>query len=207
VLRGTHLCLDAISAIGAMPIDLRGVWLATSVSGKALGGLPGLAIVLHSHTIAAAPERLPRYLDLGLHHAADGVPFTQSSNLVAALSAALRRFATAEPFVTVERLARLLRQQLRALGLSIMVDDASCSPAVTTLALRAGGAASLGDALATRGFQVSYQSAYLRRANRLQICLMGEHSERGVLALVAAIRACLGGDPRAAASDRGAAAH
>lgn len=190
--RGVHLCLDAVSAIGAVPVDLRDVWFATAVSGKALGAHPGLAIVLHSHTVAPQPDRLPRYLDLGLHHASGGVPFTQSSNLLAALAAALTRFGDATPFTTVRTLAGVLRERLRALGLPIVVPDACANPAVTTLALRGDAARTLGDALAARGFLVSYQSDYLRARGRLQICLMGDHDRARLERLLQALPAVLG---------------
>ena len=43
---GARLCIDAISSIGTARADLRGVHLASCTSGKGLGSLPGLAVVL-----------------------------------------------------------------------------------------------------------------------------------------------------------------
>src|SRR5262249_38375866 len=83
---GAKLCVDAISAIGNLHVDVDGVWLASAVSGKGLGSFPGLAFVFHNH--AADPSLVPRSLDLGLY-ADETVPFTHSSNLIAALAAAL----------------------------------------------------------------------------------------------------------------------
>ena len=85
--RGAKLCVDAVSAIGAVPFDLSNVWLATGASGKALASYPGLALVFHRDIIGVSGV-LPRYLDLGIY-ARDGVPFTHSSNLVRALRAAV----------------------------------------------------------------------------------------------------------------------
>ena len=81
-----------MSAIGAVPVDLDGVLLASGASGKALGAFPGLSMVFYAGNVRPEPARLPRYLDLGYYAQKDGVPFTHSSNLVAALDAALARF-------------------------------------------------------------------------------------------------------------------
>jgi hypothetical protein len=43
--RGVKLCVDCISSLGAVPLDLRGIYLASGTSGKALGSLTGLAMV------------------------------------------------------------------------------------------------------------------------------------------------------------------
>jgi GNAT superfamily N-acetyltransferase len=88
---GTRLCVDAISSLGNVPLLFEGIYLASGVSGKALGAFPGLALVFHDHELTPAPHRLPRYLDLGSYARPGGVPFTHSSNLVRALLAALRR--------------------------------------------------------------------------------------------------------------------
>ena len=52
--RGAKLCVDAVSAIGAVPLDLSNVWLATGASGKALASYPGLALVFHREPIGVS---------------------------------------------------------------------------------------------------------------------------------------------------------
>lgn len=172
------LCMDCVSAIGAVPIDLDGVYLATGASGKALASLPGLAIVFHRDVLAPSPTRLPRYLDLGFYADKAGIPFTHSSNLVAALDAALDRFNGAPaPFERLAELSRWIRPQLRELGLTILVDGPNASPAVITLPLQPDqSATTIGDALQRRGLLIAYQSEYLRQRNWLQIGMMGECS-------------------------------
>jgi aspartate aminotransferase-like enzyme/GNAT superfamily N-acetyltransferase len=185
---GLVLSLDCVSAIGAVPIDLDGVRLASGASGKALASLPGLSFVFHTDGVVPAPARLPRYLDLGYYAEKDGIPFTHSSNLVAALDAALARFSTDEPFERITALSRWLRPRLRELGLPILVDGADASPAVVTIPLPASrDAAALGDRLQRHGLVVAYQSEYLERRNWIQIGLMGHcieaHLERLVMVL------------------------
>jgi aspartate aminotransferase-like enzyme len=176
---GADLCLDAVSALGLQPLDLRGVWLASAVSGKALGAYAGLAIVLHDGRLAA-PGQLPRSLDLAAFAVAGGVPYTQGSNGLAALEAALKIDWPARWQATREADA-FLRAELAALGLPPLLSSAHAMPGVITLALPPGqNAARLGQRLERYGCKLAYQSAYLRERNWLQICLMGDWQRRAV---------------------------
>ena len=73
--------MDCVSAIGTTAVNLAGVAYATGVSGKGLLSYTGLSFVFHNEEIAAT-NNLPRYLDLGTYAEAQGIPYTQSSNLV-----------------------------------------------------------------------------------------------------------------------------
>ena len=177
------LCLDCVSAIGAVPLDLSDVFLASGASGKALASFPGLSFVFHAEDATPQPTRLPRYLDLGYYAEKCSIPFTHSSNLIAALDAALERFDTTEPFDEIAARSTWLRARLRELNIPILVGDAEATPAVVTIPCETiGSAASVGDALQQRGLLVAYQSEYLGRRNWLQIGLMGgvtmEHLDR-----------------------------
>ncbi|HEX6898096.1 MAG TPA: aminotransferase class V-fold PLP-dependent enzyme [Thermoanaerobaculia bacterium] len=174
------LCLDAISSLGNVPVDLSGVHLATGVSGKGLASFPGLALVFHAEAIEPAPN-LPHYLDLGSYARSESIPFTTSTNLFAALSASLARSARRDGFAGRRRLAAWLRPRLEDLGFSVMAPEPIAAPMVLTLLPPPGvQALALGDALAEREIWVSYRSGYLMERNLLQVCLMGEH-HRGEL--------------------------
>jgi len=191
--RGIRLCLDCISLIGTVPVDLQDVYLASCVSGKGLGAFPGLSMVFYHHAVSPQPRQLPRYLDLGFHAAQQGIPFTHSSNLLSALQAALKRYDSRQPFAEIIELSDWLRPKLRELGFQILAPDAHASPAVITLALPTGTSSqSIGDQLQAAGFLLSYQSEYLRRRNWLQICLMGDCSRQGLVALLTELRKVTG---------------
>lgn len=188
--RGLHLCVDCMSSLGAVPVDLRGVFLATASSGKGLGAFPGLALVFHQHTPRPEPDRLPGYLDLGHWAAHDSAAHTCSSNLVAALGAAVR-------LVTPERMQRIathgswLRTALQARGYTLVAPDSAACPAVLTLACPAAArAAALGEALERRGFWLNFRSSHLHARNWIQISLLGDPPrpdlERFLLALAEA---------------------
>jgi aspartate aminotransferase-like enzyme len=176
--RDIRLALDAISTIGTIPVDLNGVWMASCASGKGLASYPGVAIVLHNDPIDPAPEKLPRYLDLGLYASGDGVPFTQSSNLVYALKASLEN---SDWFTKHERIRRMharVRSRLAALGATFTVPEDKSSPAVITLPMPLGvDSLSVADQLEEDGYVLSCRSNYLSTRNWLQVCLMGELDE------------------------------
>jgi aspartate aminotransferase-like enzyme len=186
--RSIHLSADCVSSIGTIPMRLDGVYLASGVSGKALGGLPGLSMIFHHHAVAPS-GRLPRYLDLGLYAQLDGVPFTHSSNLLAALRVASEHALRRAPFAEIASLARGLREELEALGYALVAPENVASPAIVTLALPDGvSAEAFGERLAAAGFELSFRSGYLRRRNWIQISLMGECSRERLEPLLTALR-------------------
>jgi aspartate aminotransferase-like enzyme/predicted N-acetyltransferase YhbS len=174
-----RLALDCISSLAAVPVDLRGVWLASGASGKGLAAYPGLGLVFCEEP--PQPDgALPRYLDLGLYCSggnSGAVPFTLSSNLLSALLAGLER-QSGELLKQIDEDGHWVRQQLRALGLNLVADEEESMGAVTTIALPKDEIDSedMGLALESHGFYTSYASGYLRERNWLQICLMGEVS-------------------------------
>jgi aspartate aminotransferase-like enzyme/predicted N-acetyltransferase YhbS len=192
---GISLCLDCVSAIGAVPVDLDGVLLASGASGKALGAYPGLSMVFYAGNVRPEPARLPRYLDLGFYAQKDGVPFTHSSNLVAALDAALARFDDPSPYRRLEEISSWFRCRLRSLGIPVLVDGPEASPAVVTIPVpRSLPTRLVGDALRNQGLLVAYQSEYLVHRNWLQVSWMGQCSEAGLERLLAALERRLGAE-------------
>lgn len=192
---GVLLCLDAISSIGTVPVDLSGVHLATGTSGKALGAYPGLSMVFLRELPPPSPGRIPRYLDLGCYAEADGIAYTQSSNLVAALDAALSSADWPDRFAQLARASAWLDARLRRLGLAVVAPPGEGAPGVVTLALPgAVDAAGVGARLEQAGYLLAYQSGYLRQRNWLQISLMGRWTWPTLRGLVStALPAALGG--------------
>jgi aspartate aminotransferase-like enzyme len=181
---GVKLCLDGISSIGTTPVDLRGVHLASCTSGKGLRSFPGLGMVFYNHEIKESPDRVPRYLDLGLYAKNQGVAFTHSSNLVHALHAAIRKIDWPERFLELAETSAWLRTRLREIGFEILGADTEASPAVMTILLQGLNSVKVGGQLQEAGFLLSYNSEYLRGRNLIQICLMGEFSREKLVALL-----------------------
>jgi aspartate aminotransferase-like enzyme len=174
---GADLCLDAVSAIGLMPVDLQRVRFATAVSGKGLAAFPGLAAVFHDGRLAQSAQ-IPRYLDLSAYEASNSVPFTHSSNLLAALDCALRLTHWPRKFEDIREKSQILRAALRAHGLPPLAQDAHAAAGIVTVAIPNDASASeVALALSAQGIEVAHQSRYLQQRNWLQICLMGELDE------------------------------
>jgi aspartate aminotransferase-like enzyme/GNAT superfamily N-acetyltransferase len=182
--RSVLLCMDCVSSLGTVPVDLSGVFLATSVSGKALASFPGLAMVFHDRDIPVS-ESLPRYLDLGYYAEHQGIAFTLSSNLVHALLAALEHFSGEACYHDLLDLAHWLRSRLAELNLPVLAPEKDATPAIITLPLpRAVNSEHVGLRLEEEGHLLSYRSGYLLSRNWLQICLMGDVGREDLEALL-----------------------
>lgn len=177
---GLRICADCISSIGALRVDLRGVHLATGTSGKGLGAYPGLALVFHDYAPTSEPDRLPGYIDLGHWAAHASSPHTHSSNLVAALAAAVRLVGP-ERMYRIENNARWVRQTLKSRGYTIVAPEAAGCPAGITLALGdSGSAAQLGEELEQRGFALNFRSSHMLSRNWIQLSLLGDPPRAGL---------------------------
>jgi len=191
------LCVDCISSIGTLPVDLTGVFLASGASGKGLRAYPGISMVFYHHALGIAPTPLPRYLDLSYYAAQQGIPFTFSSNLLHALHAALKRVAWQKRFCEIEELAGWLRPRLVELGFELIGGGVQTSPAVVTIALpQELNSAKVGELIQESGYLLSYNSEYLRQRNWIQICFMGDCTKEKLVSLVNALqRVCFRRQP------------
>jgi aspartate aminotransferase-like enzyme len=198
------LCLDCISSIGAVPVDLTGVFLGSCASGKGLRSYPGLSMVFYHHEVAPAPDRLPRYLDLGYYATQHGVPFTFSSNLLHALHAAVKHVDWERRFAGLAEMGGELRRRLGEAGFRLLADGAPTSPAVVTIVLRPElNSVVIGNRMQEAGFLLSFNSEYLKQRNWLQICLLGECARDKMVSLVNVLaRACFRHQPAAVPAGR-----
>ena len=191
--RGVKLCLDCISSLGTLPVDLDGVYLASGASGKGLRAYPGVAMVFYQHQVIPATDRLPRYLDLGFYAQQEGIPFTFSSNLLHALHAAIRGVNWERRFADIVETSTWLRTKLVEMDFDLVGAVTRTSPAVFTIELpRELNSVSVGNQMQEAGFLLSYNSDYLKRRNWIQICLMGEVTREKVVSLANVLnRVCL----------------
>ena len=193
------LCLDCISSVGTVPLDLSEVYLASGASGKGLRSYPGVAMVFNNDalitttgpegdSVAIAGRRLPRYLDLRNYPTQQGIPFTFSSNLLHALQAAVKYGQWEKRFAALQASAPWLRSSLREMGFQLVATDDIASPAILTLALPDSlSSVKIGDLMQEAGYLLSYNSGYLRRKNWIQICLMSECGREKLVSLLNAL--------------------
>jgi aspartate aminotransferase-like enzyme len=178
--RGIRVCVDCISSLGALPLHLQEVYLATGATGKSLGSFAGLAIVFADAAQLAHLDRsrIPSYLDIPAALASEGPRYTFPSPTVLALDAALAEYDTPEKAASryehYAALGRYVRSQLRRLGLEPLAADPWACPVVTTFA-PPGGETSEEFVARCRawGFAIGGQSHYLAQRRLVQIATMG----------------------------------
>lgn len=196
---GTRVCLDCVSTLGSVPINLDGVFLATSTSGKCLGSVAGLAILLGDtdgdtdKVRKTATDRVPLALDARAAFESRGPRFTISSSLIGALDAALSRFDTPakreDEYTRVRRLGAMVRHGLRDLHAEPIAKDEHASPSVTTfLPPLAHSPERLSLVCRAHGFEINIHSPYLPPRGWAQIATMGNVEERDITRLFAALR-------------------
>jgi aspartate aminotransferase-like enzyme len=177
---GVKVCMDCISSLGAVPLDLRDVYLATGATGKSLGAIAGAALLFTGKEAVAQVdrERVPSYFDLAAAMDSEGPCYTFPSATLRALEVALAEYDTPEKARnTYQRYAALgvyVRQELRRLGLEPLAQEDCACPVVTTFAPPSSESAS---SFVTRcrrwGFAIGGQSSYLAKRRLVQIATMG----------------------------------
>jgi aspartate aminotransferase-like enzyme/N-acyl-L-homoserine lactone synthetase len=178
--RGIRVCVDCISSLGAVPLDLRQVYLASGATGKALAAYAGTAIVFADAAELAKLDlsRVPSYFDIPASLATKGPRYTFPSPTLQALEAALSIYATPEGASArhAEYAARgaYVRRRLREAGLPPLAADRCASPVVTTFAPPDGETpASFVERCESWGFVIGGQSRYLAERRFVQIATMG----------------------------------
>ncbi|TCS92206.1 aminotransferase class V-fold PLP-dependent enzyme [Hazenella coriacea] len=172
---GVQVVCDCISSLGTVPCDLKDVFMATGVSGKAIGALTGLSFVFHKERIQPS-SRLPRYLDLGMYQEWDSIPYSHSSNLMNALSVTLDQFTDSKVYEETSSMYDWVRNQLeQRLGLKILAPRDVSAPGILTIELDPRLSSSrIGERMLDQGFHLQFESSYLKQRNWLQVAFMGK---------------------------------
>ena len=144
------LLVDAVSSLGAIPLEMDGWGLDVVVTGSQKGWMvpPGLAFVAMSDRGWKAQEsaRMPHfYFDLGKHRdalAKGQTPWTPTMSVFFGLDVALERMGVEgleSIFARHTRMANMVRQGVKRLGLQLFCEDErSASDTVTAVKCPAG---------------------------------------------------------------------
>jgi aspartate aminotransferase-like enzyme len=186
------VCVDAMSAIGNIPVPLKDISMATCSSGKGLASFAGIAIVFTDAELTPDPN-IPTYLDLGYYFKNNGIPFTISSNLIMALNRAVDHSLREEQLRKTAELSNLLIDKVSRLpGITVVNKDYRFKSHITTIVPSNGiRSVELGDAIKVAGVETSYNSGYLKERNQLQISIMGQHTEQEILLFVTELEKAL----------------
>jgi aspartate aminotransferase-like enzyme len=189
--RRVRVCADCISSLGAMALDLTGVYLASGTSGKSLGAYTGIAIVFAERRGLAPVDlaRMPGYLDLAATLDTIGPRYTFAWPQLAALAAALGEYETPESaaarYTNYATLGAHVRGGLRELGIAPLAEASIAAPVITTFAPPGDeSSAAFVARAASAGFDVAGESRYLARRRLVQAATMGAASRADVDAFI-----------------------
>ena len=193
---GVSVAADCVSSLGAVDPHGSGtqrLFLASGVSGKALGSFAGLAFLFISDQ---AMQRLdgktlcPTF-DLVEAVRTSGPVSTVSSPLVFAVYEALRRnycgVAGREArYQHYRELGKWTRAQIREIGLGTLAAEETAAPTITTFPLPSTG---FPRQCLRAGFRIAHESDYLRAHKWGQIATMGNLDRAALEPLFAALQA------------------
>ncbi|PFN82120.1 GNAT family N-acetyltransferase [Bacillus thuringiensis] len=185
------LCVDCISSIGAIPLDLKDVYFASGVSGKAIKSYTGISFVFHNH-IVKINEAVPAYMDIGMYEENESIPYSQSWNLIYALQEALKRFEDEKVYVKIKETYDYMEEAITSIGLKLVSPKEHAAKIIFTIQLSEGQSSkTVGDALALQGYIVHYESAYLQKNNWIQIACLNHYKERDMKRMLNCLQMCL----------------
>lgn len=185
------LCVDCISSIGATPIDLKNVYFASGVSGKAMKSYSGLSFIFHNHFIKVN-EKIPAYMDIGMYEENGSIPYSHSWNLISALQESLKRFDDENAYVKIKETYAFLEQAIIDMGLKLVSPKEHAAQIVLTIQLNEGQSSkAVGDALALQGYIVHYESVYLQKNNWIQIACLNHYKERDMKRMLNCLQMCV----------------
>jgi aspartate aminotransferase-like enzyme len=178
--RGVRVCADCVSSLGAVPLDLNDIYLASGATGKALSSYAGLSLVFADPNALSDldVERVPSYFDLPASLASAGPRFTVPSPLLVALETAMHVYDTPDKtharYDHYAELGRYVRDRLRKIGLPPLADESVASPVITSFYPPDEESSNdFVDRCQTWGFLIGGQSGYLAEQRLVQIANMG----------------------------------
>jgi 2-aminoethylphosphonate-pyruvate transaminase len=143
--RGRVMMVDATSSFGGLPIDVVecGIGILISTADRCLESVPGLSFVIaqRTHLEAANGQSHSRVLDLHAQWRAmedsGEFRFTAPTHALVALREALRGLAgeggVERRSTRYQNNAATLRERIKALGLSLALEDAYASPVIQSI--------------------------------------------------------------------------
>ncbi|MFJ8063419.1 aminotransferase class V-fold PLP-dependent enzyme [Psychrobacillus sp. NPDC096426] len=157
------LCADCVSSFGALPFSMDGVYLATGVSGKAIGTMSGLAFVF-SNTEIVTSNQIPAYLDIGLT-ASHMIPFTMSSQLVQSLEYALKAYEKGKRYKLLQNRMKFMKKEVEKHQIELLANN----PYPMIITWQEKVFPYLAEDARMSGFDLHYKSDYLVERGLLQV--------------------------------------
>ena len=168
------LCLDCMSSIGNMKLDLSDIFLASGSSSKGLGAYSGLSFIFYNPQVYYSSDNLPYSFDLNRFIKGRGITSTISSHLLQSVSKGLEWINSYPHYNRIIALNKIIREYLNDLSIRCLLSIENSNPSVITIALPENTSSyNIGEQFLTDRVLINYNSKYLRDNNWIQICLMG----------------------------------
>ena len=168
----TDVYIDGMSFVGNEPIDLSRVSLFTASSGKGLGSLPGIAIILHNKYTEERSQ--VKYIDLGYYRSKDGVPFTISTSQIRALGVSARERLHEANYKRVRELREYIEKRVfSSKVLSMEYPEQKHLAFFSFIVLP--NSERLGEYLESKDIYLSFRTPYLIKKNCIEISLLDYH--------------------------------
>lgn len=158
-----NVCVDCISTFGAFPFSIEELYLATAVSGKAIGALSGLAFVFSNQKPGYNDG--PLYVNLE-HYFKHSVPFTLPAYLVSNTLSALQLYPTRFGILK-SRFDRLLNSSFS----QYFIVQKATYPMIVSLKLPKT-LSNFSEDAKLNGFLLHDESSYLKKQNIVQISVI-----------------------------------
>lgn len=157
------LCADCVSSFGSLPFSMEGVYLATGVSGKAIGSMSGLSFVFANSEIVSC-ERIPTYLDIGLT-TNSAIPFTMPSQFILSLENALMAYDNGQRYKLLHKRWMFIEEEIERLDIELFTNHNY--PMIFTIQEKEFPY--LAEDARMSGFDLHYRSDYLKEKGLIQI--------------------------------------
>lgn len=178
--RQINLCLDCVSSLGIVAVNLNKIYMASGVSGKGLASFSGLSFIFYNQLVMPS-DSIPRYLDIGFYAQSGGLPYTMSSNLLYALKESLKHFNEKNRYNELLQHSNWIRKNLDKLGFEIIAGEDCSTPGLITISLPNWiSSEDLGLKLQDEGYLLHWRSEYLLKRNWIQIALMSSYSKEKI---------------------------
>lgn len=182
------VCVDCMSSIANVALDLSTVYLASASSNKGLASIPGLALLFYNDLIEVG-EKKSMYLDV--FNYINKIPYTISTNVVYSLVKSLSFIKKEAHSKRIINCSGRLKTALQSTDLELLeVNGKRYNPTIFTLKSNTQSSIEIGDRLAKKGVYIHYKSDYLLKNNCFQVCIMGKTSIEAVDMFIEGYKKC-----------------
>ena len=168
--------IDGMSYIGNAQIDLSQVAVFTGSSGKGLGSIPGIGILLYNEYSEVRSK--VKYLDLLFYRQKNNVPFTISSVQIKALGASCRERLCEENYLRVSQLrVYIFNQVSKSKYISLEIPNGKFIAFFSFKVSQSIHSKKLGEFLESKNIFLSFRTQYLIQKNCIEISLLDLHTK------------------------------